>query len=89
MTKITKELVLVKGINHRNSHVLKAIGDAYIVYEESDILSEDRISFIVKNGKVKLVHPEHGTLFLDEGIYTMYRQVEYNPFTRKNEFVYD
>lgn len=80
--KKTKRLVLGEGEVVGHKHVLESKGD--ITYERTP----NHIKFML-NGLGVLTHDEHDRMVFGKGTYYSYNQVEFNPFSKTIERVFD
>ena len=78
----TKRLVLVEGEVAGHKHVLESKSD--ITYERTT----DNIKFML-NGLGVLTHDEHDRMVFEKGTYYSFNQVEFNPFSKTIERVFD
>ena len=78
----TKRLVLGEG---------EVVGDKHVLESKSDISYErttDNIKFML-NGLGVLTHDEHDRMVFEKGTYYSFNQVEFNPFSKTIERVFD
>ena len=80
--KKTKKLVLGEGEVIGHKHVLESKAD--ITYERTS----DHIKFML-NGLGVLTHDEHDRMVFEKGTYYSCNQVEFNPFSKTIERVFD
>ena len=78
----TKRLVLGEGEVVGHKHVLESKSD--IAYERT----QDHIKFML-SGMGILTHDEHDRMVFDKGTYYSFNQVEFNPFSKTIERVFD
>lgn len=78
----TKKLVLGEGEAIGHKHVLEsASGIEYVTQDES-------IAFLIKGTGV-FTHDEHDRIVLEAGKHRSYHQVEFNPFDKTVDRVFD
>jgi hypothetical protein len=55
-----------------SGHLHEVIGEGVALYEDGDV------KFLQVLDKASVIHPEHGTTFLNHGVYQVIRQREYD-----------
>lgn len=77
-----KRIVLGEGEIVGHKHILESTKD--ISYTETD----NKISFMLNSMGI-LTHDEHDRMVFEPGNYVSYNQVEYNPFDKTIQRVFD
>lgn len=80
--KKAKRIVLGEGEIVGHKHILES--DTNISYDDSG----DSITFMLNSMGI-LTHDEHDRMVFEPGSYRSYNQVEYNPFDRTVQRVFD
>lgn len=82
--KKVKKLQLTPG-GAPEKHILKSKSD----FEYKNVTPDGQaILFELKNPAV-ITHDEHDKIVLDQGTYVKTNQVEFNPFTKRIDYVFD
>ena len=79
MTRIASR-VLVEGEHTGHSHVLSG---------EASVLTDGYTLYVIVGDPVEVVHPEHGIVTLDPGIWQVGRVQEYDHFAEEARDVQD
>jgi len=83
MRKINKLQLTPGGAPEK--HILKSKTD----FQYASITPDGQsILFELKNPAV-ITHDEHDKIVLDQGVYVKTNQVEFNPFTKRIDYVFD
>lgn len=82
--KKVKKLQLTPG-GAPEKHILKSKSD----FEYKNVTQDGQsILFELRNPAV-ITHDEHDKIVLDQGVYVKNNQVEFNPFTKSIDYVFD
>lgn len=82
--KIVKKLQLTPG-GALEKHILKSKFD----FKYENITADGQTILFDLIGSAVITHDEHNKLVLDQGQYVKTNQVEFNPFTKSIDYVFD